>query len=275
MRTVSVVLALLASITWGAADFLGGMMGRRIATTLVVLWSQAVGMILGVVAALVFPADQVHLSDLLWGAVAGAAGTAGLYFLYEALARGRMAVASPAAALVGAVLPMGIGFALGERPLPVQWIGILLALPAIWLVAQVGNIAGYNGLLYGLIAGAGFGSFFAAITRTGEGSGFWPLVAARTIQVTMMLLFARKQRLGLPPPGTRLPIAAVGAGDMLANVFVLLAARSGLLTLTAVLTSLYPAITVLLAVWILSEPIGRRQKVGLAMALVAVALISV
>ncbi|HKY47943.1 MAG TPA: DMT family transporter [Acidimicrobiia bacterium] len=275
MQTVSIVLALLASLTWGAADFLGGMMGRRVPTTLVVLWSQSVGTILGVVAALVFPADQVHFSDLLWGFLAGAAGTAGLYFLYEALARGRMAVASPAAALVGAVLPMGIGFAIGERPLPVQWIGILLALPAIWLVAQVGNFAGFNGLVYGLIAGAGFGSFFAAITRSGEGSGFWPLVAARMMQVTLMLVFARKQRLGLPPPGTRLPIAAVGAGDMLANVFVLLAARSGLLTLTAVLTSLYPAITVLMAVWILSEPIGRRQKVGLVLALVAVALIAV
>jgi len=274
MQPVSVVLALLASITWGASDFLGGMMGRRIPTTLVVLWSQSTGMILGVVAALVFPADQVHLSDLLWGAVAGAAGTAGLYFLYEALARGRMAVASPAAALVGAVLPMGIGFALGERPLPVQWIGILLALPAIWLVAQVGEIAGFNGLLYGFIAGAGFGSFFAAIAQTGEGSGFWPLVAARIIQVTTMMFIVRKQKLGLPPPETRLPIAALGAGDMLANVFVLLAARSGLLTLVAVLTSLYPAITVLLAVWILSEPIGPRQKVGLFLALVAIALIA-
>jgi drug/metabolite transporter (DMT)-like permease len=86
---------------------------------------------------------------------------------------------------------------------------------------------------------------------------------------------SRRQGLGLPPPGTRLAVVTLGAADMLANVFVLLAFRSGLLTLVAVLTSLYPAVTVLLAVWILSEPIGPRQKAGLVLALVAVALIAV
>jgi drug/metabolite transporter (DMT)-like permease len=272
---VSVVLAFLASITWGASDFLGGMMGRRMPTTVVVLWSLSAGMVLAVIAALIFPADHVAVSDFAWGAVAGAGGSVGLYFLYEALARGRMAVASPAAALVGALLPMGIGLGLGERPLPLEWFGILLALPAIWLIATVGEVGGFSGLAYGLIAGAGFGSFFAAVAQTGEGSGFWPLVGARITEVTLLTIIARRQKLGLPPPGTRLQVAAVGAADMLANVFVLLAVRSGLLTLVAVLTSLYPAVTVLLAVWILSEPIGPRQKVGLVLALVAVALIAV
>lgn len=250
-------------------------MGRRMPTTMVVLWSQSVGMLLAVVAALIFPANQVDLADFAWGAVAGAVGTVGLYFLYEALARGRMAVVSPAAALVGALIPLGIGLALGERPLPVEWIGILLALPAIWLIATVGEVEGFSGLFYGFIAGAGFGSFYVAIAQTGEGSGFWPLVGARITQVTLLAVIARRQKLGLPPSGTRLPVAVVGAADMLANVFVLLAFRSGLLTLVAVLTSLYPAVTVLLAVWILSEPIGPRQKLGLVLALVAVTLIAV
>jgi drug/metabolite transporter (DMT)-like permease len=275
MENVSAVLALLASITYGAADFLGGLMGRRIPTTMVVLWSQATGLTLAVVTAFVFPADQVELADFVWGAVAGATGTVGLYFLYQGLAQGRMAVVSPVAALVGALFPLGIGLGLGERPIPVEWIGIALALPAIWLVAAVGKIEGPNGLAYGVVAGVGFGSFFAAIAQTGEGSGFWPLVGARVTQVVVLAVMARKQGLGLPPPGTRLAVATLGAADMLANVFVLLAFRSGLLTLVAVLTSLYPAVTVLLAVWILSEPIGRRQKVGLVLALVAVALIAV
>ena len=197
--------------------------------------------------------------------MAGAAGSAGLYFLYEALARGRMAVVSPVAALVGAGPPVGDRLCVSGS-VRFRWNGS----GSSWRCRrsgssrQVGEIAGFNGLLYGFIAGVGFGSFFAAIAQTGEGSGFWPLVARQDRPGDVMLVIVRKQRLGLPPPGTRLPIAALGAGDMLANVFVLLAARSGLLTLVAVLTSLYPAITVLLAVWILSEPIGRRQKVGLA-----------
>ena len=242
MKTVSVVLALLASITYGAADFLGGMMGRRIPTTMVVLWSQSMGLMLAVLAALVFPADHVELADFAWGAVAGATGTVGLYFLYQGLAQGRMAVVSPVAALVGALFPLGIGLWLGERPIPVEWIGIALALPAIWLVAAVGRIAGPNGLMYGVVAGVGFGSFFAAIAQTGDGSGFWPLVGARVTQVIVLAIMARRQGLGLPPPGTRLAVVALGAADMLANVFVLLAFRSGLLTLVAVLTSLYPEI---------------------------------
>jgi drug/metabolite transporter (DMT)-like permease len=275
MEIVSAVLALLASITYGAADFLGGLMGRRIPTTMVVLWSQSIGLSLAVVAALVFPADQVDVADFGWGGVAGATGTLGLYFLYQGLAQGRMAVVSPVAALVGAMFPLAIGLGLGERPLPIEWIGIGLALPAIWLVAAVGKIEGPKGLLNGIVAGAGFGSFFAAIAQTGEGSGFWPLVGARVTQVIVLSVMARRQGLGLPPPGTRLPVVALGAADMLANVFVLLAFRSGLMTLVAVLTSLYPAVTVLLAVWVLAEPIGPRQKVGLVLALVAVALIAV
>ena len=272
---MSALLALLASVTYGAADFLGGMMGRRIPTTMVVLYSQSIGLILAVVAALVLPADHVEISDFVLGAVAGATGTVGLYFLYQGLARGRMAVVSPVAALVGALFPLGIGLALGERPIPVEWVGIGLALPAIWLVAAVGKIEGSNGLIYGLVAGAGFGSFFAAIAQTGERSGFWPLVGARIIQVAVLAVMARRRRLGLPPPGTRLAVVTLGAVDMLANVFVLLAFRSGMLTLVGVLTSLYPAVTVLLAVWILSEPIGARQKIGLVLGLVAVALIAI
>ena len=250
-------------------------MGRRIPTTMVVLWSQSIGLSLAVVAALVFPADQVDVSDFVWGAVAGATGTVGLYFLYQGLAQGRMAVVSPVAALVGALFPLGIGLGLGERPIPIEWIGIGLALPAIWMVAAVGKIEGPKGVLNGVVAGVGFGSFFAAIAQTGEGSGFWPLVGARITQVVVLSVMARRQGLGVPPPGTRLPVIALGAADMLANVFVLLAFRSGLMTLVAVLTSLYPAVTVLLAVWILSEPIGPRQRLGLALALVAVTLIAV
>lgn len=279
MRTcpdVSALLALLAAIIYGAADFLGGLAGRRMPTLAVVLWSQAVGLILAVVAALLFPAADITGLDLFWGAAGGIAGTVGIFALYQGLAAGRMSVVSPVAAMLTALVPLALGVGLGERPGLIEWIGILLAFPAIWLVAsttqEVGD--GTGGVRYGLIAGLGFGLFFAALSQAGGGAGFWPLVAARFASVSVVTVVALLRRVPAPQRGTRLMIAVVGIGDILANVFLLLAFRSGLLTLVAVLASLYPAMTVLLAVWVLSERIGRRQRVGLFVVLVSIALIA-
>ncbi|MBK5268272.1 MAG: EamA family transporter, partial [Acidimicrobiia bacterium] len=234
---MSAVFALLASLTYGASDFLGGLLGRRMPTMVVLVWSQGTGLILAVAGSLVVAADHVVWTDFVWGGAGGLAGTVGLYCLYQGLAEGRMAVVSPVAALVGVLVPAGVGLTLGERPLPVEWIGMLLALPAIWLVASVGHIEGTGGLGFGIVAGLGFGFFFAAVAQTGDGSGLWPLVGARITQVSVLVVLALRRRLGVPPPGSRIAVMALGAGDILANVFVLLAFRSGLLTLAGVLTS--------------------------------------
>ncbi|HUO46646.1 MAG TPA: EamA family transporter [Acidimicrobiia bacterium] len=274
---MSLVFALLASLTYGAADFLGGFIGRRVPILAVVLWSQAVGLIMAILAALLFPADTVGLIDFIWGSVGGLAGTMGLFFLYKGLAEGRMAVVSPVTALVGAAVPIGIGLVIGERPGPSDWIGIALAMPAIWLVAgaPAQEIEIKGGARYGVFAGVGFGLFFAAIAQTGVGSGLWPLVGARVAQVAMVATVAAVKDIGLPPAGSRLALVVLGLGDILANVFLLLAFRSGMLTIVSVLASLYPAITVLLAVIVLKEPIHRRQLTGLALTLLAVSLIAV
>lgn len=276
LASVSALLALLAAITYGAADFLGGLAGRRIPTISVVLWSQGVGWVLAVIAALLFPAINVSPVDLWWGAAGGLAGTVGIFALYEGLAVARMGVVSPVAALLTALVPLALGLALGERPETIEWLGIATAFPAIWLVASTNDEtdAEGRGVPYGLLAGLGFGLFFAALSQAGDGSGFWPLVGARSASVVVLAVVALIRRIPTPPPAARLIVAVVGAGDILANVFLLLAFRSGFLTLVAVLASLYPAITVLLAVWVLSEPIGRRQRLGLIVALIAIALIA-
>jgi drug/metabolite transporter (DMT)-like permease len=273
---LSALLALIAAAIYGAADFLGGLAGRRMPTVAVVLWSQAVGWILAVIAALLFPAVNVTAIDFWWGAGGGLAGTVGIYALYQGLAAGRMSVVSPVAALLTALVPLALGLGLGERPGLVEWIGIALAFPAIWLVASTTQEVedGSGGVRYGLLAGLGFGLFFAALAQAGDSGGFWPLVGARSASVALVAIVAAVRKIPTPPQGTRLMIAVVGAGDILANVFLLLAFRSGFLTLVAVLASLYPAVTVLLAVWVLSEPIGRRQRLGLVLALVAIALIA-
>jgi drug/metabolite transporter (DMT)-like permease len=276
---MAAILALAVSVTYGVADFVGGLMGRRLPVMALVLWSQAIGLVMVLVVALGFPADVVRWQDPAWGALAGTAGTMGVYFLYRGLAEGRMTVVSPLTALVGAVIPVGVGVSIGERPVPLEWLGIAIALPAIWLVstaAPTGEGSRSGGALMGLLAGLGFGLFFAAISRAGAGAGFWPLVGARAAQVLLVLTLTWRRRPGLlPPPGSRLGVLVVGMGDTLANVLLLLAFRSGMLTVVSVLASLYPAVTVLLAVVILSEPIGRRQLYGLVLALVAVGLIAV
>jgi drug/metabolite transporter (DMT)-like permease len=274
---MSAVFALLASLIYGAADFYGGVAGRRMSTIAVVFWSQLVGLVFAVAASLLFPAASLQTSDLAWGAIAGIVGTGGIYALYHGLARARMSVVSPLAALLSALIPLGLGVAMGERPLPLEWIGVLLALPAIWLVASgvSEGVESNGGVGYGILAGLGFGLYFVALAQTSDGAGFWPLVASRTASVIFMAVVLLARRVPLPAAGTRLLVALVGIGDIAANVFLLLAFRAGLLTLVAVLASLYPAITVLLAVSILKEPVAWRQRIGLGLALAAVALIAI
>ncbi|MDQ3500680.1 MAG: DMT family transporter [Actinomycetota bacterium] len=272
---MSAVFALLASLTYGVADFMGGVVGRRVSTFSLVFWSQLVGLAFGVVASLLFPATAFEIRDLAWGAVAGTVGLVGILALYHGLAWGRMAVVSPLAGLISAVIPLGLGVALGERPQGLEWLGVAIALPAIWIVAAGAETEkGRGGVGMGLIAGVGFGLFFAALAQAGDGAGFWPLVASRTASVTLLAVVVAKRREPVPATGSRLVIYLVGIGEVLANVFLLLAYRSGLISLVSVLASLYPAITVLLAVSILKEPLARRQIIGVALALVAVALIA-
>ncbi|HEX2420208.1 MAG TPA: EamA family transporter [Acidimicrobiia bacterium] len=274
---MSALLALLASLIYGAADFYGGVASRRMSTIAVVFWSQLVGLAFALAASLLFTATSLQTSDLIWGAVAGIVGTGGIYALYQGLARGRMSVVSPIAALLSALIPLGLGLGLGERPRPLEWVGVLLALPAIWLVSSgVSEDKESNGGLgYGILAGLGFGLYFVFLAQTTDGAGFWPLVASRTASVVVMAGMLWARRVTRPLAGTRLLVALVGIGDIAANVFLLLAFRAGLLTLVAVLASLYPAITVLLAVLILKEPVAWRQRIGLVLALAAVALIAV
>lgn len=272
---MSAVFALLASVVYGIADFIAGFVGRRVSTWIVVFWSQVVGLLLGLGASLIFPADGLSTADLLWGVVSGLAGMIGIFALYEGLARGRMAVVSPLAALLSALIPVGIGVAIGERPLTHEWMGVALAFPAIWAVAAGTDAKGkQGGVGMGLLAGVGFGLFFAAIAQAGDGAGFWPLVAARATSGALFGVVVWRRREPLPPAGSRFLIVIVGVGDALANVFLLVAYRSGLMSLVSVLASLYPALTVCLAVLVLKEPLRRRQLLGLGLALAAVVLIA-
>ena len=278
---MQIILAGLSALMYGTGDFCGGLASRKQDTVVVLFFSQLVGLAAALVAALALGQPLVRTTDLLWGAAAGVTGVAGLAALYRALASTLVAVASPVAAVTGAVIPVFLGIAAGERPETLAWVGIALAVPAIALLASgpPGHARGgmvRRAALMGAAAGVGFGLFFFCISRTSHASGIWPLAAARVATLTLVTLFALVTRRSLRPRVEGLPVVlASGALDMGANIAFLLAARMGLLTITAVITSLYPGPTVILAMIVFREKLTVPRALGLALALAGVACISV
>lgn len=287
MRPMAILLGLAAALTYGAADFVGGLVARRAALFSVVLLSQVAGTVLLLVALPFFVESGPTASALAWGGASGVAGSTGVLFLYKGLAAGRMSVVAPITSVEAAVVPVVWGLAGGERPPAVALAGVLVALVAVVLVAgfepaeavgggappRRGRLA--PGVPEALIAGVAFGAFFVLLDGAGDETGLWPLVGGRTASLTILtiLVLARRERISAAP-GTRLPIVTAGALDVAANLLYLLATREGLLTIVAVLTSLYPASTILLARIVLGERMGRLQVAGLALATVGVVMMT-
>lgn len=242
----------------------------------VVLWSQLAGLLLGALAAPLFGGSGFSDGVILWGAVAGFAGSFGLVSLYRGLAEGAMAVVAPVSAVLAAAIPVVVGLGMGERPEPSAWLGMVVAVPAIWLVSRQETGGWGHGLGLGAMAGLGFGLFFVFLSLAPKDAGLWPLIPARfgSLALIGMLLLARRQNPALPRSSFT-PVAVAGLGDMIANMFFLAAVQRGLLSLLAVVSSLYPVVTVLLAKLVLAETVGVRRWTGIALAVGALGLISV
>lgn len=274
----AVILATVCAVVYGTADFFGGLASKRSQVLSVVVLSQLAGLalILGML-----PLLPGTFSDraLFWGLLAGLSGAAGLALFYRALATGVMSVVAPTTAATSAALPVLYGLATGERPQFWALVGVVLALGSIVLISQgrsAGTSTSLPSVLVALAAGAGFGGFFILLAMAPSEAGLWPLVGARLSSVTAVAVTALLARRTLRPgPGSLHIIVAAGVLDMAANVLYLLAQRQGLLSLVAVLVSLYPASTLLLARQVLGERLRAVQVAGVACALGAVALIAV
>jgi drug/metabolite transporter (DMT)-like permease len=276
---MAAVLALLSALVWGASDFCGGLASRRASAYAVVAGSQAIGLV-ALLAVAPATGGSATAADLGWGAAAGVCGAAGLVLLYRAMATGVMSVVAPVTSLCAAAVPVLAGLVLGERIGPAAAVGIALALVAVVLVASEGGLRALRSvrpdvLGLPLLSGVGFGLFFVLLHRTGPGAGLWPLVAARLVATLFVgaVLLARREPVRYPRPAL-LPLALAGLGDMGGNALFLLASHHGELAVTAVLASLYPASTVLLAQLVLRERLARSQAAGLATAAAAVVLIT-
>jgi drug/metabolite transporter (DMT)-like permease len=280
---VTVILALGSAIAYGLSDFLGGLFSRRSSVwpvAVVVQVSGAAGVLL---TSLLFAGDP-STTHLLWGLVSGIGSGLGTAFLYRGLATGRMSVVAPLSAVGAAVLPVFVGVVTGDRPTVLAWVGIACALPAIWLVsAGEGDesVAGEHitrastGIADGIVAGLGFGFLFVSLGQVPDGAGLLPagIGMAASVFVVIALAAALRQP-WVPRERGAVSGVLVGVIAAAATVLFQLASQSGLLTIASVLSSLYPAFTVLLAVLVLREHIHRGQAVGLAMAGTAVTLVA-
>ncbi len=275
---LGIALALAASASWGSADFLGGFTTRRLSILTVSTVSQVVGMLFALSLVLLSgePAPPIHI--LVLGTVAGLAGIVGLVALYSGLAIGPMGVVAPIAAL-SAVVPLAVGLARGERPGPIQLLGVALAIAGVILAARHRDEAGARvhprAVLLGIVAALSIGVLILLLRDAGVQAPAWGVLMVRVGALAVLavpLLIVRPSF--VMGPRVLWTLVAVGVLDNTANVLFVLASQRGLLSLIAVLGSLYPVATVLLARGVLHERLARVQVGGVAMALAGVALIA-
>lgn len=271
-----ILFGLSAALTWGAGDFSGGFASKRTKALSVVIVAHGFSMVLLLVAAFFLREPLPPLSVWLWGGLAGLGGAFGLVLLYTALAGGRMSMAAPVSALVAAAIP--VTFAALTDGLPSLWVlaGFGLALAAIWLVSNGGSARlSLMDLRLPVLAGLTFGFFFTTLHLASGESVIYPLIAVRIASISSLLLFSFFTRQSVAPARASLfPILMSGLLDTLGNGAYALAAQLGRVDIAAVLGSLYPGATVLLAWILLKEHINRQQVLGIAAALAAIALIT-
>jgi len=280
VTSAAILFGIVSALTWGAADFAGGIASKRSSPYAVVVWGDIVGML--VVSALALARGDLFpsLQSMVYIVLSSVCGAIGIIILYRALADGKMSIAAPTSALMAAVIPVCVGVFLDGWPKWLTMAGVTLALAAIWLVARTEH-EGVHRILWDdvrmpLAAGVLFGLFFIFMHRASSESVLWPTVLLRLSSVILLAVIARFTRSSLRVArGQWRLIAFIGIFDIAGNVFYILSAQTGRMDIAAVIGSLYPGATVALAWVILKERISVPQWIGIAAALAAIVMISV
>jgi drug/metabolite transporter (DMT)-like permease len=276
---IAVILALGAAVAWGAADYLGGLKSRAVATIVVVAFGQATGLALVAAFVAVRGDGPPETRFFAFAALAGLAGAVGIGALYRGLAVGSMSIVAPITA-TGAVIPVAVGVGTGERPSGLQGAGLALALGGVVLAARQkegedlrASVAAGVGLA--LVAALGIGSFLVALDAASEGGVAWALLVQRSVCLGLVLAAAVLVRPDFNVARLDMaPLVAIGALDMAANALFAVASTRGLVSVVSVVASLYPVTTVMLARLLLGERIAGAQQVGVAAALAGVVFIT-
>jgi drug/metabolite transporter (DMT)-like permease len=270
------MLSLGAAGVWGGGDFAGGIAAKRTSVFRVVAIAHAFGLALMLLLVWISGERVPPLAALGWGVIAGITDAFGVAALYKGLATGRMGVIAPVASVMTALLPVVFGIGIEGFPGKLQLLGFALAAVSLWLITRSdGELDSRRGLGLALLAGVMFSLLLISGKEAGRYAVLWPLVSARAASSLLMFaIVAFSPRDGRSLRPVLLPIVLSGVFDSLANAMFIAATRHGRLDVAAVLSSLYPATTVVLARVLLKEKISRMQTAGIVGALIAVALIS-
>ncbi|HUK97081.1 MAG TPA: DMT family transporter [Gaiellaceae bacterium] len=270
-------LALGASLAWGVADFVGPLWGRTWGALRVLLWAQ-VGGVVAIAVAVALRGQGPHGWEIVLAVPAALSGTLGLYAYYRGMAVGAMSVVAPIAG-VSAVVPVVFGIATGDRLSAAQVAGIVCAIAGVGLASiehQEGTRRIAAGVGLAALAAIGFGFYFPPMHAAGSTDFWWASLLFRTtaFAVVAAAVAVRHPPLRLRPRDLAV-VVAVGIGDTLGNVLFAASSSHGLVSLTSVLASLYPIVTVLLAAAVLHEHVAASQRAGIVLTLTGVVLISV
>lgn len=275
---LAVIYGLLSSTCWGAGDFSGGFATKRSPVYAVILVSQLFGTSLLILMAFLFSETIPSLNSLVFGGIAGICNIFGLVALYRGLANGRMGIVAPVAAVIAALLPVLVSFLSEGIPAIQKIIGFGAAFLAVWLLTRSGGShepIRLRELKLPIFAGIVFSVFFTLIGRASREAVFWPLIVAKIASIIVLIVFAGWRRHCIAPAKNQIMLLGfIGIIDAIGSLFFALAAQVGRLDIATVLSSLYPAVTVLLAWIILKERLSRQQWAGVIAALMALSLIA-
>ena len=278
---ISIWLGLTSAISWGAGDFTGGLAARKTGAYRAVFYGEVIGLALLFVVVFATPQPMPDFNSILLSMAAGAFGTVGLMLLYSAMAQGKMSIAAPVSALLAAALPVIVGMFMDGFPGYLTLLGFAFALAAIWLISQSEDgvkdiLTHLSDLRLPLLAGVGFGSYFVLMNAATRQTTFWPMVYSRSAGTLAMALFIIVRRDSFVTVRAAWPVMILnGILDVGGNFFYVLAGQAGRLDISAVLSSLFPGSTVILAWIILKERLTRTQWLGILCALVAIILFTI
>lgn len=283
---MGIALALVSAFSYGISDVIGGLASRRVSFVRLALIGQIGG--LGATALIMFiiPSSPAQGADLAWGAASGVGTGLAMSFLFRGLSRGAMSVVVPISAVGGVALPVLVSVAfLGERPPWLTWLGILIAIPALWFISRGTNGAGSasRAAIYdGLAASGGIALQYLCLAQAGATSGLWPILSGRAAAVATILVAAVLLLRGAAVRNTgswspSVLMLSIGAGVLAATALAayLYALRTEFITVVVVLSSLYPVVPVIVGLLFLHERLRRTQALGLAAALTATVFIAV
>lgn len=275
---IASLLGLISALSWGIGDFAGGLASRKMGAYRAVMYGEAIGLLFAVIAIPIVNEPFPDPHTLKWSIAAGLVGTIGLLAFFEAMRLGRISIVAPLAALIGAIIPVIVGSFVEGLPEPIVFLAFGLALLAVVLIShekdEAENKKG-NHLFLPVFAGIAFGLYFVFMHEASQTLVIGPLITARfsgMIGIALYLLFKR-ENLRIKSGNWHL-LALNGFFDVGGNLFYILAVQAGRLDISAVLSSLYPGMTVFLAWLILKEKIQFSQWIGIIFALFAIILMT-